>query len=244
MNSKPLALVVVAVLGCQSTPKELDKPGAPKQRFESAMMVRFHMGAHFELLRAIQRLTIRGKLAEARLLARSIADAPNEAPLGPLEPYALQVRDLAASLALAPNIDEAARREARLAVACAACHKASNIVPRFAPTPALPPDHPSDAARMARHLWATDRLWEATVGGGDEPWTRGLEVLAETPLPFGNADAQRVELARKLRELAYVARKPGARDTMEDRGRVYGEILVVCAGCHTLPAAFVLPSQR
>jgi hypothetical protein len=81
---------------------------------------------------------------------------------------------------------------------------------------------------MARHLWAADRLWEGLVGGAEDAWGQGLEVLAATPLPAAQLGATREPLARKLQSIATGARKGPA-----DHAAVYGELLTTCAGCHT-----------
>lgn len=214
------------------TVAEAKDPPPPPSRFEHDMMVRFHMHENFDLLRAIQKLLIRGKRDDAVALARAIAEAPDEQGLGELEPYAVRVRELAAALAQAPTIDEACTREARLAVACAGCHAETGVVPAMSTLPPLPADKPTFEARMARHMWATDRLWEATVGGGDEPWAKGLEVLAATPLPFPSAGDNRAGLAKQMQRLAKTALARKKTDTLADRGRSYGEILTVCATCH------------
>lgn len=241
MTHPPL-LLAIALVGCQvgRHPGDLEPPPA---RFEHEMMVRFHMHENLDLLRAIEKLLIRGKLDEATSLARAIAEAPDEPGLGSWAPQAARVRDLAAELARAPSIEEGCRREARLAVACAGCHVDTGVEPELSAPPALPPDLPTTEARMARHRWATDRLWEAVVGGGDEPWLKGLEVLAATPLPALRFMENRTGLAQHLQRLAGQARKRKSTDSLAERGRLYGEILSVCAACHTTPAATKLPGE-
>jgi mono/diheme cytochrome c family protein len=245
------ALLLIATLAACAESAADPKPApkqppptepAPTERFEHDMMVRFHMHENFDLLRAIEKLLIRGKLDDAKAFARAIAQAPDEPGLGPFTKHATRVRDLAAALAEAPNLDEGCHREARLAVACAGCHADAGVVPELSKPPALPPDAASVEARMARHLWATDRLWEASIGGGDEPWTTGLDVLAATPLPFRDAMGTRAKLARQLQQLADGARKRKRTDTVTDRGRAYGDILSVCASCHTTAVVPLLPS--
>ncbi len=208
------------------------------------MMVRFHMHENFDLLRAIEKLLLRGKRDEATALARAISEAPNEPGLGELEVHAIRVRDLAAALARAPSIDEACAREARLAVACAGCHTATGVMPVLSAVPALPPDKSTIEARMARHVWATDRLWEAAVSGGDEPWVKGLEVLSAAPLPFRGPMEDRSALAKQLQRLASSALKRKTTDSLNERGRAYGEILTVCATCHMASAATSISPQK
>ncbi|MBX3157689.1 MAG: hypothetical protein KF773_17080 [Deltaproteobacteria bacterium] len=202
-----------------------EKP--PEQRFERDMMLRFHMHQNFDLVRAIERLLVRGKLEEAARFAEAIAQAPVEAPAhGPWATHVVAVRDRALAVARATTVEDALRKETRLAVACAGCHRDSAAIV-FAKPPAAPPDRATIDARMARHRWAADRLWEAIVGDADDAWRAGLDVLAATPLELG---PERAPLARELQRLATAARRapPSA-----DRAATYAELLVTCAACHS-----------
>lgn len=207
-------------------------------------MRRYHMRQNLSSLRAIERLVIRGRLAEAKVLARTLVTAPDEPGLGPWAVHTARVRELARALAASPTTDEACRREARLAVACAGCHEATSALPDLESPPA-PPDQPTIEARMARHVWATDRLWDAAIGGGDDAWRAGLDVLAQTPLPYAATQDARASLAKKLQQLALNARFEMKTDTPSQRGTRYGEMLIICASCHAAkPPAPLLPSQR
>jgi hypothetical protein len=84
-------------------------------------------------------------------------------------------------------------------------------------------------ARMTRHRWAADRLWEAIVGDSDDAWREGLDVLAATPLDFG---VDRAPFARELQRIANNARRSKA-PAASTRAATYGELLVTCAGGHT-----------
>ena len=221
--------LAIALAGCSVAAATPPQPG---KQFEHDMIVRFHMHENFDLLRAIEKLIVRGKLDDARAFALTIAQAPDEPGLEPFAKRAAEVRERAQALAAAVSIDEAARREARLAQACADCHVDAGVLPEFRDVPPVPPDHPTIAARMTRHLWATDRLWEGMVGDSDEAWRAGLDVLAATPLPFSSVEKDRVLLAQQLQRLADEARHTQATDQLRDRARAYGEILATCAACH------------
>lgn len=234
-------MVCLAVVGCAAAEGAPADP--PEARFAHGVVVRMHMHENFDLLRAIEKLLLRGKLDDATALGRAIADAPDEPGLAAFGTQASRVRELAAALGRAPNLEEACHRAARLAVACAGCHAATGITPELSSVPVLPRDAPTLEARMTRHLWATDRLWEGAIGGGDGPWRAGLDVLAASPLPFRTSVDNRAALARDLQRIAATARKQRP-DDLAQRGRVYGDILSVCASCHTAPAADQLPSER
>jgi cytochrome c553 len=238
ITSRTAALCLLAAAGCQSAravpapPPERD----PSERFERDMLVRFHMHQSYDLVRAIEKLLVRGNLDDARAFARAIAEAPDEPGLGAWARHAAVVRERAAALARATTVEDACRRQARLAEACAGCHADAGAAPEFRPPRGMPPDRPTIDARMARHLWATDRLWEGMVGGAADAWRAGLDVLAATPLPL--PDPGREALGRRLQQLADQARRSSPTDSPAERARAYGELLVTCAGCHTTrPAA-------
>ena len=98
-----VGLAIAGLLGgCQA--KAVAQSDEPEKRFEHDMITRYHMRASYDLVRAIERLLIAGKLDEARALARSLAaevDAPG------LEPWARQValvRTRAAAVAAATSL--------------------------------------------------------------------------------------------------------------------------------------------
>ena len=223
-------MLLLGLAACQSS--YADAP--PSRQFEHDMTARFHMHENYDLYSAIEHLLVHGKLAEARDLARSIGIAPDEDGLSAWATQAAQVRERAGSLAAATTVDEACRRAARLAQACASCHVDTNAVPELRTPPATPADQPTVVARMARHLWAIDRVREGVIGGIDEPWRAGLDVLAQAPLPWPAEDPQRARLAHRVHEVADRARTLGPAATGADRAAAYGELLVTCAGCHAL----------
>jgi mono/diheme cytochrome c family protein len=235
-----LALVVACTSRATADPTPASGSGAagsgsatrapPSERFEHDMMVRFHMHENFGVVRAIERLLLRGKLEEARDLARAISIAPDEPGLGTWSEQAIRVRDQASVLATAKTVDDACAAEAKLASECAGCHVATGAMPEFGSPPRPPPDRPTVDARMARHLWASDRLWEGMVGMADDSWRAGLDVLAATPLPASELGAEREVLARKLQRLADRGRKAKAD---QERATLYGDMLATCAACHT-----------
>ncbi|HWU86741.1 MAG TPA: hypothetical protein VN253_05685, partial [Kofleriaceae bacterium] len=110
--------------------RELAEP-PPPQRFERDMVLRLHMHENFDLLRAIERLLIRGRLEEAKAFAAAISEAPDEPGLGAWTTHAVAVRDRAAALARAATVDEACGREAKLAAACAGCHVDAGVSPEL-----------------------------------------------------------------------------------------------------------------
>jgi len=228
-------LAALALLAQLSSDGIADAPKPkPPERFERDDVQRMHMHENFDLLRAIERLLIVGKLEEAKRFAAAISEAPDAPAHGPWATHVIAVRDRAAALARATTIEQAVRLEASLAGACAACHVEAGVAAEFRTFP-VPPDKTTIEARMLRHRWAADRLWEGIVSGAEEPWRAGLDVLAAKPLDWG---PDRAVHGRKLQRLALDARKQRVPN-IENRTAAYGEMLATCASCHTVKAATV-----
>lgn len=209
------------------------RPALPRRPvFDRPAMVRFHMQRHFDDLRALERQLVAGKLDDARALAYLLARPSQDPGFAPWEAESKRMVDAALALAAAPNLAAACRREPRVSEACANCHLHTQL-PVFGAPPPLLLNLPTREARMARHQWAIDRLWEAMVGPSDGPWRAGLEVLAETPLPFTPLTGA-PKLARHLQELARTQLAALAQGTtLANRAVAYGELLVTCAACHS-----------
>ena len=236
-------LALAALAGCTTSaadpppeapwsPATHEAPGPPAPpRFDAPAMVAYHMRRHFDDLRAIERWLLAGDLRDARTLAFMLTRPETDPGMAPWCPELGQLTSAAWELVRAQTVDEALRQEARVALACARCHAHAQALPVFPPPPPAPPDQPTVAARMARHRWAVDRLWEGMVGATDPPWIQGLDVLAATPLPatpLANAPA----FGQRLQTLAQQALATRSSASLDDRARTYGELLVTCAQCH------------
>lgn len=211
-----------------------DKPAGekpPQQRFEDGMMVRFHMHENYGIVRGIERLLLRGRIEEARPLAAAVGEAPDEPGATPFAKHSAEIRRRALELSRAKTVEEAFRLEGKLVVACAACHVEANVVPDLSSTP-LPADRDSLEARMARHLWAADRLWVGIVADSQDAWASGLDLLATGSKAWPDLPAARAPLARQMQRTAQTARRVKA-PSLDERGTTYGELLATCASCHT-----------
>jgi cytochrome c553 len=227
ITTRPILLAVLAAIACQ--PSFADD--TPSTRFERDIVMRYHMHQNFDLVRAIERLLIRGKLADARQFATSISWAPDEPAHGPWATHAVTVRERAGAVARAKTVDDAIAKTAKLGAACGNCHGDLGVSTSFEQLPKLPADKPTVEARMQRHRWAADRLWEGVIGNANKSWRAGLDLLAAAPL---DQPANRAAFARDLQRIAKQARQPSS-GPLVDRATTYGEILVVCARCHTTP---------
>lgn len=224
---------VIATTACDRPPST-DVPAAPEPApaLQRADIVRYHMRLHFDDLRSIEHYLVDGKLSEGTSLAFMLTNPEKDAGLLPWARQTRELVDTATKLSNAKSLDEALRLEVRVAVACAKCHDDAKPTAVF-PMPGRPPlsDYTSQTVRMDRHRWATDRMWEGLVANSEDHWRAGLAVLAETPLPFSvTTDAP--ALATALQKRAMRTLLEPAPATAEERGRMYGEMLVTCAACH------------
>ena len=217
-----IVLGAAAVLaGCQRSLEEQE---------HQADVLRRHMQDDFDTTRAIALLAIGGKLDGVRLLARGIAALPERETMAGwrgAEDDAARARELAT----AETVGDACRGVARVAAACAQCHREIGATPRFAPPPPAPPASTAVATRMARHRWAADRMWEAMIEGTDAGWTAGAAILAEDPLAWSERAGDRGLRAEQLRDAA----RRAATVERADRGPAFGDLLVTCAACHADP---------
>jgi hypothetical protein len=216
----PLLLAACAAASAAPGDDPDDLPSRP------ADAVRIRMQDHFDELRAIERRLLRGDLDGARDASVAIAFDRVDRDLPAWGPYVIRMQAAASALARASTIEAACHAETRLALECAGCHAASGAMPTFAVAP-LPADDGTTSARMARHLWAADRLWEGLVGLSDEAWRTGAELIATAPPPGLTPPRRRDAMA-----LRTAARRARAATTPARRARAYGALLVACVGCH------------
>jgi hypothetical protein len=203
---------------------------SPLVRLNNPIEARYHMRMHFDDLRMVQRLLVAGKLDDGRSLAYLLTRPTADAGLTRWDEQSRRVSAAARELTRTPNVNEALRQLARVAVECAGCHVAARSTPTFA-SPPPPADRPTPEARMARHAWAAERLWEAILGADDARWRGGLTVLADAPLP-PDVLSDTGKFGRDLQAYARTQLDTHGSPSLETRGIAYGEILVLCAGCH------------
>lgn len=241
MRAAPLLVPLIAFASSLTDAAPKDKPredkpreDKPQDRFEEGMLTRFHMHENYGIVRAIERLLLRGRLDDAKPLAAAIGEAPDEAGMATYATQSAEVRSRAVDLSRAKSLDEAIRLEARLVLACAGCHTDSGVVPDLAKAPPLPPDRDTVEARMARHMWAADRLWVGIVADSPDAWANGLDLLASGSRTWPKLTAAQTPFAQRMQRTAQSARRAKGT-TLATRSATYGELLSTCAGCHTTP---------
>ena len=194
-----------------------------------------HMREHLQQITRIQTAVIRGDLDRLRRPATWLQQhepAPEASIL--YVPFILSMRGYASEILEAEDIRTAAADVSAIATACANCHIASEVNLNFG-SAAEPAGGPDLGSHMQRHQWAIDRLWEGLIGPSDASWSRGIRMLAEAPLHgtearWDDTVADGDAMARRVHQLG---REAATALLPHDRAAIYGEMLSVCADCHT-----------
>ena len=168
------------------------------------------MIGHYGRFGEIQSSLVRGDLPAARTAAHSLA---NRQMPPTTTGWVDALTSAARAVAQSSNLEEATAASGDLIVACGSCHVDVGARPnvRFA---SGAPTGDSRAEHMARDMWALDQLMDGIVSGDSEYWMNGARALAE--------DNNMGDLGRQ----AMAA-------TGEQRGVVYGRVVLGCADCHT-----------
>ena len=220
-------LLVLLIVGCGCSGGGSDRAPAPRVLTEVEMVAA--MENHYTLAIEAHDALIRGDLAGVRMQLKKLSAArlPGNAPQRWL-PLQGQLRSAALRGAEAGNLAAAASGLAAVAESCGNCHTALITGSRY-PAPGQPDSTTEVESKMQTHQWASERLWEGITGPWDHAWKRGTALLA-------SADVFQDEVSQdmKLREAALrrKAAEAGEATTHQDRARLYGELLIVCAACH------------
>ena len=192
------------------------------------------MGEHFTIVSWARNAVIAGELDALREpLAALAAYRYEEVPAGRRLPWVAQLQQAARLTSEAAKLEVAASGVATMARVCGECHLANHAGPSF-PAVANPLERvAADGvdARMARHLWAAELLWEGITGPSDVTWYAGAKTLLEAPdalderLPEGFDDA--------LLQVRRLGQKAQDAQTLAARADLYGVLLTTCADCHT-----------
>jgi len=207
---------------------------------EGVTPVQAHMFAHFDRAREVHDALVGGDLDRAKESAEWIVthQDPTGSPGSPPE-YRSAMRRYAGQVSVSRDLQAAASAAAHMGQACGDCHRANEVAPRFLIGTA-PPGGSGPEAEMARHIWASERMWEGLVGPGDNAWRSGAEAirggwLDPQEVVSNPEDKPRIrELVRQVYDLGSQAH---STTDSEARAELYGAFLNTCNECHVLTAA-------
>lgn len=194
-----------------------------------------YMTEHYLAAMDLETAVIQGHLADGRLHADWIAThRPHRDLPGARGPHAASVRVAAARGAAASDIEELASAAAGVAVGCGSCHaETQGSLDYLSTTP--PEETESVTERMARHVWAADRMWEALVRHSDELWDSGVRVLQSSAVSAREvawSPETESEVRPLVAELEEIAVSATAVEVWTERGDLVGSLLTTCSRCH------------
>lgn len=198
-----------------------------------------HMHQHLSAMRAMKAFIIAGQLDD-NLREAAIWVEEHEATQGlpgDWQPYVAAMRRYAGQVADARHLDFAAVSVGEMARVCGDCHDANNVQVGFGSYDSAPPPASNIRVQMRRHLWAVDRMWEGLISPSDQAWRLGAETLAGVQVNAADIGVTGTQ-QRRVDYLLGRARQIGAEgstvESREARGALYGELLSLCADCHSM----------
>lgn len=195
------------------------------------------MEGHYSRARSVHDALVRADMEQARADMAWIAthEEGNALP-AEVQPLLAAMQAEAARFADATTLTEAGTAVGHMLVRCGACHAQTHGGPQVAETPIPEGDTPE--ARMRRHQWAADRMFDGLLTASPETFREGNEALtsapltqAELPATAAQPEEQVVTLTTHVRDLG--AEAAAATDD-ESRASIYGRYVATCGACHRL----------
>jgi len=88
-------------------------------------------------------------------------------------------------------------------------------------------------ARMARHAWAAELMWEGLIAPSDSAWDAGAAALSQAPVAAPTArPALPKSMVDGLRAVRGLGVRASSASSAQEREGVYSELLATCANCH------------
>jgi hypothetical protein len=230
-NASPAAPAGVAEATDAGAPKSstpsptkppADPSASPKERL---------MRSHFRETVLIRNAVIDGTPAKASAPALTLSQMDELGAVEPgWEPFVEKLQEAGRRIQMSPDTPGVAAATADIGVACGGCHRAAG-----GPTVKVdaPPAKGSTLqTRMARHAWATERLWEALYVPSDPSWKAGVEALVDDPFPKEILEKGGVHGRSAAERFKTILSTAGAKKKVEDRAKVYASLLETCSACH------------
>jgi cytochrome c553 len=221
----PRAEAPLAVSGPTDAGAVAPLPSVDADQRAPGSAMRRHQAFAAAVVDAVSHGDLDGARAEAKALESQLSfDGVPEVARA----QALWVIDAARDIGSASDLPAAARGVGDLAAACGGCHSALGASVAITE----PPPVEGDGLRgeMAQHQRAVDRLWAGLIRPSAADLDAGVGLLRATSLsiPGGTPAA-----AAAMDDAATDAAARLAAAAPEDRAARFGELLLVCAGCHT-----------
>lgn len=191
----------------------------PAEKPSKALTLDMH--ERFAYAAMMRTALIHGYAGRARRHARQLHEVLQDADSQAVAALALRAAE-------AESVNDLALAVAQVGEACGACHEKNRVRPQFLGATQAPKGD-SLVARMGRHIWAADRMWEGLIAHSPDTWQRGAKALSRESIfhaDDGTVPADRVAAVQEI------ARRASQPQPWARRAAVYGEFLAACSGCH------------
>lgn len=194
------------------------------------------MPDHFWIVSWARDAVIDGDLESLRKPLLSLADYTYESvvPGGWMAGIA-KLQAAARLTANAENLSVAASGVAAMTRICGQCHEEQGHRLDLFPVEVVTKTPKSDtlSARMNRHAWASERMWEGLMAPSDQVWQAGAAALAHAPVKAPKVGAFTPnDFAQSLARLRDLGLRASQAMSPEERANIYGLALATCAECH------------
>jgi cytochrome c553 len=232
-------LALAAGAGAQTSAGQAGPGGAVQE----PSTVRPRMRAHFTHVAEIRDAIIRSDLAGVRPPATWLSTQVQEGLPLSAQPHVGEMQRIAAEVAAAEGLPQAAGGMARLAAACGNCHVAVKANPTLL---AVIPKAEDETlkGRMRKHYRAAEHLYRGLVVPSSHSWQLGVEALSGNPvdLELTKSGEPSPEIRALARQLVDLAQKAGSADSQGARWPLYGQMLTTCAACHSRQGIVIPPT--
>ena len=205
--------------------------------------VRPRMRAHFSHVSEIRDAIIRSDLAGVRPPATWLATQPQEGLPIAAQPHVGEMQRVAAEVAAAKSLPQAASGMARLAAACGNCHVAVEATPTLM---AVLPQSEDETlkGRMRKHYRAAEHLYRGLVVPSSRSWQLGVEALSGNPveLELTRSGKPSPEIRALAQRLLGLAQNAASAESQGARWPLYGQMLTTCAECHSRQGIVIPPT--
>ena len=200
---------------------------------EAKQPVSRHMWSHYLAALRARDAIIGGHPERAREPLSWLADqAYAESLPDAWRPHAVHVRRAAKRAGEGTDGETAARAIGALGAACGECHAAMGRGPAREPAGFSELGEEDLVARMHRHGWAMERMWEGLMMPWDESYRVGAQVLAEGKLELEKDVKDAAKLRAGLETVRSLGKQAVTLQHTDERAALYGDLISTCAGCH------------
>lgn len=191
------------------------------------------MKEHFRETAAMRDAVVHGKLTDVAAPAKALSQVDSRLGEVPASwrPALESLQGAANRIGQSPDLPAAAAAIADIGLACGSCHRATSG-PKVKVEAPPPVDNSSMASRMQRHVWASERFWEAIYAPSDASWKAGVDALGKESFPKEVLDKGGVHARSAASRFTALVASANTKKKPEDRAKVYASMLEQCAACH------------